>query len=297
MMFSTLLASSSAAIVWAAMDYGFSQEVLNVEEEKFLGDSASGVRSTPVTKRKISMISVTSGIVSGLVVITPGGGYISSNNDFWKLIVFGVVGAILSNFSTRLKYYFKIDDALDVFAIHGVAGIVGSLLTGIFADKLYDSKGGWVAGHWKQFGIQLLGLVVTSAYVFIMTAFFLYLIDLIPGFHLRIDKNFNRRERDKKAKKENANTELELQVSAIPSEKRLVEQHYWEQVELLGSDNYEFSSEYMMDFMEFIKVIRPEDYSEGGHEEVLVLNNESVAIYNSGNEYQQAEGECNSRKH
>ena len=49
-------------------------------------------------------------------------------------------------------------------------------------------------GHWKQFGYQLLGLVVTSAYVFIMSMVFLYLIDLIPGFHLRIDKDFNRRE-------------------------------------------------------------------------------------------------------
>lgn len=76
--------------------------------------------------------------------------------------------------STRLKYYLNIDDALDVFAIHGVAGIVGSLLTGIFADKLYDSQGGWVAGHWKQFGIQLLGLIVTGAYVFVMTVFVHY---------------------------------------------------------------------------------------------------------------------------
>ena len=113
---------------------------------------------------------------------------------------FGVVGAISGNLATRLKYFFNIDDALDLFAVHGIPGIVGSLLTGIFANDLYDSKGGWVKGHWKQFGYQLLGLVVTSAYVFIMSMVFLYLIDLIPGFHLRIDKDFNRREREKTLK-------------------------------------------------------------------------------------------------
>lgn len=305
-MVSTILASSSAVIVWSAIDYTFSKEVLGIEEGigASAGDTTSdrSNRSTlakPVMKRKISMISVTSGIVSGLVVVTPGGGYISSNNDLWKSIIFGVVGAALSNLSTRLKYYLNIDDALDVFAIHGVAGIVGSLLTGIFADRLYDSQGGWVAGHWKQFGIQLLGLIVTGAYVFVMTVFFLYIIDFIPGCHLRIDKNFNRREREKKqAKKEGTKTELELQVSAIGSEKLPDDRTgYWEEVELLGSDNYEFSGEFLMDFIEFIKVIRPEDYVAEANEEILLLNSESMGIYNSGNQYQQAEGECCLRKH
>ncbi|KAI5958031.1 hypothetical protein KGF57_002839 [Candida theae] len=294
---STILASSSAAIVWIAMDFAFSKEILNVEEGRGVSvDDSSVPQIIPLTKRKISMISVTSGIVSGLVVVTPGGGYISSNNDFWKSIIFGVAGAVFSNLSTRLKYYFQIDDALDVFAIHGVAGIVGSLLTGIFADNLYASKGGWVSGHWKQFGIQLLGLVVTGAYVFVLTVFFLYIIDLIPGFHLRIDKNFNRRERQKKqVRKEQPNAELESQASAFTNEKlSKQEQDYWESVELLGSDNYEFSGEYMMDFIEFIKVIRPEDYVE--NEEILLSNNESVGVHNSGNQYHQNEGECNQRK-
>ena len=76
-----------------------------------------------------------------------------------------------------------------------------------------------------------------------------------------------------------------------------LEQEYWEQVELLGSDNYEFSSEFMMDFIEFIKVIRPEDYSDTANEEILLLNSESVGVLNSGNEYYQAEAECRSRKH
>ncbi|KAI5969959.1 hypothetical protein CANMA_000999 [Candida margitis] len=308
-MVSTILSASSAAVVWATIDYIFSKEPLVVENDALGQDSdlasatskGSNAQKKIVTKRKVSMISVTSGIVSGLVVVTPGGGYISSNNDFWKPIIFGIVGAALSNLSTRLKYYFNIDDALDVFAIHGVAGIVGSLLTGIFADKLYDSKGGWAAGHWKQFGIQLLGLVVTSAYVFIMTVIFLYIIDLIPGCHLRIDKNYNRREREKKqSSNKDEHMELESQVSASVGEKLPEDskQDYWEQVELLGSDNYEFSSEFMMDFIEFIKVIRPEDYSDVRNEEILLSHSESVGQYNSGNGYEQApEAEFHSRKY
>lgn len=305
-MVTTILGASSATIVWTAIDYIFSREAITDDGVVDLPLDRASVNSTgskthhsnPITKRKLSMVSVTSGIVSGLVVVTPGGGYISSNNDLWKPITFGIVGAALSNLSTRLKYYFNIDDALDVFAIHGVAGIVGSLLTGIFADKLYDSKGGWVSGHWKQFGIQLLGLVVTGAYVFIMSVVFLYIIDFIPGCHLRIDKNFNRRERERKLAKDHSG-ELELQNSAPVGEKLAneLEQEYWEQVELLGSDNYEFSSEFMMDFIEFIKVIRPEDYSDTANEEILLLNSESVGVLNSGNEYYQAEAECRSRKH
>lgn len=52
-----------------------------------------------------------------------------------------------------------------------------------------------------------------------------------------------------------------------------------------------------MDFIEFIKVIRPEDYVAEANEEILLLNSESMGIYNSGNQYQQAEGECCLRKH
>ncbi|KAI5964569.1 uncharacterized protein KGF55_001638 [Candida pseudojiufengensis] len=256
--FSTILAASTSAIVWTAIDY-------------LIGG------------KKFSMISFSSGCLTGLVVFTPGGGYISSDDEFWKPIVFGVIGAIASNFATRLKYYFGIDDALDIFAIHGVAGIVGSLLTGIFANKLYNSKGGWVVGHWKQFGYQLLGIVVTSAYVFILTCFFLYIIDFIPGCHLRIDKNFNRREREKR-KARRASEVVETQQEKV-SDSSVDDEAMdpYEQMELLGSDHYEFNNEYMMDHIEFIKVLSPEDYDESILKEEVML---SPIENHSGNSFQ-----------
>ncbi|EGW35155.1 ammonium transporter [Spathaspora passalidarum NRRL Y-27907] len=217
-------------------------------------------KSNFVEKRKFSMISFSSGMITGLVVFTPGGGFVSSPSEFWKPIIFGVVGAIICNLSTRLKYFFGIDDALDIFAIHGVAGIVGSLLTGLFANTQYQSQGGWVKRHWIQFAYQLLGITVTSAYVFILTCVFLLIIDRIPGLHLRIDKNFNARQKQQKTTPELPIHELESQVSPhdVASNKDL----FWEQVELQGTDTYEFNGEYMMDFIEFIKVIRPQDYED-----------------------------------
>ena len=93
-------------------------------------------------EKEFSMISFSSGIMTGLVVFTPGGGIRFFECRILEGDYFGVVGAISGNLATRLKYFFNIDDALDLFAVHGIPGIVGSLLTGIFANDLYDSKEG-----------------------------------------------------------------------------------------------------------------------------------------------------------
>lgn len=265
----TLLSASSAGVVWAAIDYYNSATPLEGEDTAPEVPALENLDSnfTEATKapsngehgefgdhgqhRTLSMISFSSGVICGLVVFTPAGGYLSSERSFWKSIVCGVVGGASGNLATRLKYYMKIDDALDIFAIHGVCGIVGSLLVGIFADDSYDSKGGWVAGHWVQFGYQLFGSFITSVYVFVMSLFFLYIVDLIPGLHVRIDKDFNKRAREL------------ARVSEDPEHEGVHEYDMsWEKAELQGSDWYEFQGEYSMDFMEFIKVIDPEDYSD-----------------------------------
>lgn len=65
----------------------------------------------------------------GLVAITPASGYVPA----WSAVVFGVVGGIVCNLATKLKFWIGIDDGLDIFAEHAVGGIVGNLLTGLFA--------------------------------------------------------------------------------------------------------------------------------------------------------------------
>lgn len=244
-MISTIISSCLGGVSWTLIDYYYSAIPLEGTSDK------NG-------SRKISMISFCSGVMAGLVVITPAGGYIASPVGYWKSIIFGIVGGCVGNLATRLKYYFNIDDAFDIFALHGVTGWVGSLLTGIFASEIFETKGGWISGHFIQICYQLLGCVVVSAYVFTLSLVFLYIIDYIPGLHLRIDKTFNKRLRQIAEIEMKNDPESGNDVSnglEITSEDLEMEQQ-----ELLGCDQYELNGEFIMDFVEFIKALSPEDY-------------------------------------
>lgn len=77
--------------------------------------------------------------------------------------MFGILGAIACRWASELKHVLGVDDALDVMNVHGVGGFVGTLLTGVFAEKGMaaldglnrDMRGGWVDGNWAQVGIQV----------------------------------------------------------------------------------------------------------------------------------------------
>jgi ammonium transporter, Amt family len=85
-------------------------------------------------ERKWSAVGFCSGVIAGLVAITPASGYVPA----WSAVVFGVVGGIACNYATKLKYFLRCDDALDIFAVHGIGGLVGNILTGIFAAYVPD---------------------------------------------------------------------------------------------------------------------------------------------------------------
>ena len=106
------------------------------------------------------------------------------------------VSVTLHHFLTRrlVKFWIGIDDALDVFAEHGVAGMIGLLANGIFGagyiigldgvnTGLY--QGGWITHHWKQLYIQFTYVVAVTAYSFTVSAILAFIIDNIPGLHLR----------------------------------------------------------------------------------------------------------------
>lgn len=80
-------------------------------------------------ERKWSTVGFCMGVISGLVAITPGSGFVPP----WAAVIFGVVGAVCCNMGTKIKYLLRIDEPMDVFAIHGVGGFVGMILTGFFA--------------------------------------------------------------------------------------------------------------------------------------------------------------------
>jgi Amt family ammonium transporter len=139
-------------------------------------------------ERKWSLVGFCSGAISGLVAITPASGYVA-----WPAsIAFGVVGATACNFATGLKNVIGVDDTLDIYAAHGVGGLVGNILTAFFADNRVASfdgsaliGGGWINHHYIQLGYQLADSVAGMSYSFVMTMILLFLIDRIPGCHFR----------------------------------------------------------------------------------------------------------------
>jgi len=96
------------------------------------------------------------------------------------------------NFATQLKFYLDCDDALDIFASHGVGGLVGNILTAIFAQKriaAYDGsliKGGWLDRHYMQLAVHLADSTAGLAYSFIMTTAILWAMHFIPPLRLRV---------------------------------------------------------------------------------------------------------------
>eukprot|EP00158_Paraphelidium_tribonemae_P007232 Partr_v1_DN28162_c0_g1_i2_m56076 putative Ammonium transporter len=124
--------------------------------------------------RKITSLGFCSGLICGLVCITPASGYVSA----YYAPIFGIFGTLAGNNACFLKSRFEYDDSLDAFAVHGVVGFVGSILTGLFAESKIETlvtgdpsvKGGWVDGNFYLILPQLFGSLVGAVYVFCVTA-------------------------------------------------------------------------------------------------------------------------------
>ncbi|KAF9914706.1 hypothetical protein BX616_007736 [Lobosporangium transversale] len=147
-------------------------------------------------ERKLSVLGFCSGAVSGLVAITPGSGYVSPASS----VAIGFLGAVACNLAVRLKHNLKYDDAFDVFAVHGVGGVVGNILTGIFAqswvaalDGVTVIPGGGLDGHWIQVAHQLADSCAGLGWSFGVTYLILFIMNKIPGLTLRVDPDHEHR--------------------------------------------------------------------------------------------------------
>ena len=124
-----------------------------------------------------SLLGLCSGLVAGLVAITPAAGFVTPRDA----LIIGVVAGLACYWgATGLKRMLNADDSLDVFGVHGIGGIVGSLLTGYFASKNISGTTGSVA-------TQALGVAVVLCYSGVMTAVLLGVTKIIVG--LRADEN------------------------------------------------------------------------------------------------------------
>jgi Amt family ammonium transporter len=147
----TFLAPMATLVVWVLLDY-------------FRTGHATAVGGA-------------TGIVIGLVAITPAAGFVSPASA----LLLGAIAALPSYFVIVLRSRTRLDDSLDVFAGHGIGGMTGALLTGVFAQKAWNAAGadGLLAGNVAQLGTQALGVVTSIAYSAVVTFGILKLLQLV----------------------------------------------------------------------------------------------------------------------
>jgi Amt family ammonium transporter len=113
------------------------------------------------TRRKPSVLGMISGAIAGLGTITPASGFVAP----WHGIVIGIVAGSVCFWScTSLKRRFDYDDSLDVFGVHGIGGMTGTLLAGVFATAAIGGTSGLIEGNPNQVLLQLYGVAVTLAW-------------------------------------------------------------------------------------------------------------------------------------
>ena len=132
------------------------------------------------------MLGIVTGMVAGLGTITPASGYVGPIGA----LAIGVTAGIICFYATQyVKRTLKIDDSLDVFPVHGIGGITGSLLTGVFVSSQFGGLGladGVTIGH--QVAMQALAIVVTIGWSALFSYLILKLLDNCIGLRVTVDE-------------------------------------------------------------------------------------------------------------
>ena len=156
----THLATCVAALTWMAIDW--------------------------IHNKKPTTVGACTGAVSGLVAITPAAGTV----DIFGAFCIGMITPIICFYMVAvIKPKFKYDDTLDAFGVHGIGGIVGSILTGVFATQFISGEGGVkgaLYGDWHQLGVQILATVISIVFSAVMTFILFKITDKLVG--IRVDK-------------------------------------------------------------------------------------------------------------
>lgn len=151
----TQVAAASAAVAWMLIEY--------------------------VSKKRITLLGCASGVVAGLVAITPASGFVNLGGA----LLIGVVSGMSCYWgATGLKRLLGADDALDVFGIHGIGGIVGAILTGVFADVT-------IANVQGDAGTQAIAAFCTLAYSGIMTLLILLVLDFVLTLRVTEEEEYD----------------------------------------------------------------------------------------------------------
>lgn len=134
-------------------------------------------------RRKVSVVGAAAGAVAGLVAVTPASGFVTAGG---ALLVGLAVGGLCYS-ATLLRERLRIDDALDVFAVHGVGGVFGALATGVLAVAAIGGVSGAIEGNLSQVGIQLFAVLVTVAFSAVATFAIVKVVGLLLGLRVEPD--------------------------------------------------------------------------------------------------------------
>src|SRR5439155_20239022 len=121
-------------------------------------------------------VGAASGAVGGLVATTPASGFVGPMSS----LAIGFAAGVVCFFAVNLKSRFRYDDSLDVVGVHMVGGIIGALLTGVFADAAING----FSGSWSQLGKQSVAVLVTLVYSFSVTWLILKVTDKTVGLRV-----------------------------------------------------------------------------------------------------------------
>ncbi len=130
-----------------------------------------------------SVVGAISGAVAGLVAITPASGFVDAS----AAIILGMAAGAICYGAILLREHLKIDDALDVWAVHGVGGTLGALLTGVFAVAAVGGASGLIDGNGGQIGKQAIAVAATWIYSGVVTFVILKVVDRFVG--LRVEES------------------------------------------------------------------------------------------------------------
>jgi Amt family ammonium transporter len=135
---------------------------------------------------KPSVLGIVTGMVAGLGTITPASGFVGPGGA----LLIGATAGIACFFATSyMKRVLQVDDSLDVFPVHGVGGIIGTMLTGVFAASWLGGMGyADDVGMGGQLGVQLVGVLATAAWCGILTWVLLKLCDAMLGLRVTGDE-------------------------------------------------------------------------------------------------------------
>jgi Amt family ammonium transporter len=137
-------------------------------------------------RRKPTLLGFVSGLVAGLVAITPGAGFVSPAAS---LVIGGLAGLVCWSAVLLKEKRFHYDDSLDAWGVHGVGGMLGALLVGVFSSKALNASGadGLLAGDPSLLGKQALGLLAAGAYTVVLTLGILMVINRLFGLRVSED--------------------------------------------------------------------------------------------------------------